>query len=323
MQAQLYRFRIESEVAPGRFAAVDEADQSQVWLVAAESYREQLAAHRPQLERIALDRECEYFTAGTRLYFVATLEAQSRELRASIAALGLGPVEAIPPPVLKPEAQANPRTAIWIFGSALALVAAVALIAALWPKSSAAAPEFVMAGTSLAIRDSTPGAIIHYTVDGSTPTEYSSTYDRPLAGLRNGAVVQAVAIAPDHAPSSASQYTYAPPTWLVAYGKAKEYLKTGRFAQARNALRIACQGEALDACNDLAKLYYYGKGGPVEVGKARETLGDACDRGNIDSCASAGRLYQLDGNSAEAGKYFQKACAGGVQIACNQLREAR
>lgn len=54
----------------------------------------------------------------------------------------------------------------------------------------------------VAISDSTPGAIVHFTVDGSIPTPASPIYMRPLASLASGTVVRAMATVDGKKPSA-------------------------------------------------------------------------------------------------------------------------
>jgi glycosidase len=90
----------------------------------------------------------------------------------------------------------------------------------------AAAPAFsVNAGTyttlqSVVINDSTPGATIYYTTDGSTPTNLSSTYSVPIAVTTN-TTLQAIAVASGYNNSSVTSASYtidfpaAPPIPMV------------------------------------------------------------------------------------------------------------
>ncbi|KAA6457989.1 hypothetical protein DYQ86_21755 [Acidobacteria bacterium AB60] len=84
------------------------------------------------------------------------------------------------------------------------------------PLTPTAAPFFSLAaGTyntpqTLTLTDSTPGAVIYYTTNGSTPTTLSTKYTGPIT-VASTELVQAMAQAPgyDVSPVSAKQYTYA------------------------------------------------------------------------------------------------------------------
>ncbi len=76
-----------------------------------------------------------------------------------------------------------------------------------------AAPTFnLAAGTyigpqTVTITDATPGATIYYTTDGSTPNTSSNVYTNPLSVV-TPETVEAMALAPNHAPSSVNSATY-------------------------------------------------------------------------------------------------------------------
>jgi hypothetical protein len=78
---------------------------------------------------------------------------------------------------------------------------------------STARPVFTPAGgtynttQSVTISDTTSGAVIYYTLDGSTPTEASSVYSTPLT-VSSVATIQAIAIAPQYSSSDISTATY-------------------------------------------------------------------------------------------------------------------
>ena len=66
---------------------------------------------------------------------------------------------------------------------------------------------------TVALSTSTPGAVIHYTLDGSTPSESSPVYAGPVPVSEKTTTIRAIAIAPGLPPSSVSSaaYTIAPP----------------------------------------------------------------------------------------------------------------
>lgn len=74
---------------------------------------------------------------------------------------------------------------------------------------------------SVAITSTTAGAVIHYTIDGSTPTAASPTYSNALA-LSTDTTVKAIATAAGHNPSAVATAAYtfqvATPTFSVAGG---------------------------------------------------------------------------------------------------------
>jgi serine/threonine protein kinase len=215
-------------------------------------------------------------------------------------------------------------------------------------KPATAAPVFTpAAGTypdaqTVAITDQTPNAEIHFTQDGSQPTENSPTYVLPIYNLASGTTVRAIATAEGHTPSSEVSGTY---TWSSAphlpakpagggatqagsatssvsnfYDQAKSAYDHKQFVLARSLFKQACDTGDMKACNYLGYLYAQGIGGVQSAQLARGVYGIACDQGTWSSCASLGSIYQDAGNTEDARKYFKKACDGGSAEGCNLLR---
>jgi outer membrane protein OmpA-like peptidoglycan-associated protein len=98
------------------------------------------------------------------------------------------------------------------------MVAAAAPAPKAAPAEAAAAAVFDPAAgeyagaQSIALSSTTPGAVIHYTADGSEPTADSTTYTNPIP-VEKSTTVRAIVVAPG-APNSAistGTYTIAPP----------------------------------------------------------------------------------------------------------------
>jgi len=76
-----------------------------------------------------------------------------------------------------------------------------------------AAPSFSVAGGSyysaqtVTVSDATSGAVIYYTVNGTTPTTASAVYRSPIA-IGNSATLNAIAVATGHTASSVTSATY-------------------------------------------------------------------------------------------------------------------
>ncbi len=81
-------------------------------------------------------------------------------------------------------------------------------------ETPAATPAFSpAAGTynatqSVSITDTTPGAVIHYTTNGTTPTATSTVYTGPIP-VATTQTIQAIAIAPNYLSSAVARATYA------------------------------------------------------------------------------------------------------------------
>jgi hypothetical protein len=61
---------------------------------------------------------------------------------------------------------------------------------------------------TVTITDSTSGAVIYFSTDGSTPTTSSTKYAAPITVSRTGTVVQAIAVAPGYTNSAIATATY-------------------------------------------------------------------------------------------------------------------
>ena len=204
----------------------------------------------------------------------------------------------------------------------------------------AAVPVLIPAGGTysvpqlVAISDATPKATIHYTTDGTPPTETSPVYTQALDGLPSGTVVRAIATAPGYTRSRGITGVYLwsgpgnpaektpeqNPPQPSAYDQGKAAYDHKKYVDARTFFGQACDGGEMRACNYLGYLYAEGLGGARDAAKARSIYQQACDQGTLTSCASLGSMYQDSGNTNEARKYFKKACDGGLSEGCNLLR---
>ncbi|HME57545.1 MAG TPA: chitobiase/beta-hexosaminidase C-terminal domain-containing protein, partial [Terracidiphilus sp.] len=180
----------------------------------------------------------------------------------------------------------------------------------------------------VAISDTSLLAVIHYTVDGSSPTEASPVYAQPITGLPSGSTIRAIAIAIGRAPSSevSGVYTWAGAKLLAAkppepsaYDQGKAAFDSEQYDKARPLLTQACDGGELNACNYLGYIYANGLGIPPDTETARKIYQKSCDGGHLRGCLGLGTLDQNDHRYAEARKYFNKACDGKLYDACKYL----
>ena len=102
---QLYRFQVVKELSPGVWAAIDEADQSNVSLVEVELDPNRRDSQLHELEEIAKNHACEAFTAETKFYLAAGSEQLAEELQNTIDAKGL---RTVPLPVKAAQAAIAP-----------------------------------------------------------------------------------------------------------------------------------------------------------------------------------------------------------------------
>jgi serine/threonine-protein kinase len=312
--------------------------------------RPELTRKYPGLEAIVMrllarEREQRFPSAAAFLEAIALPEAivpQRPSPRPKTIA------EAQPAPVPKAEPKAKRSgSSVWVIAAIL-----IAICMGVWAAmrflpitTAAAVPALNPPGgtyaqaRSVTISDATPNAVIHFTTDGSPPTEASPIYFLPISSLPSGAVVRAMATATGHSPSAdvtgvyiwfpASQPAVTPPTTaptaagISAYDQGKAAYDRKDYTKARTLFAQACNSNELRACNYLGYLYAQGRGGPQSEQTARVIYQKACDQGNLSSCASLGTMYQDAENKDEARKYFKKACDGGLIEACDLLRGAQ
>ena len=90
----LYRFRVEGEASDGVYSAVDEADQSKVFLAEVKPLADRWDEARPAMEKTAEDYKCESFSANGQFYFVAPSQSVGEEIRRVVKARVPGVFEA-------------------------------------------------------------------------------------------------------------------------------------------------------------------------------------------------------------------------------------
>jgi serine/threonine-protein kinase len=125
-------------------------------------------------------------------------------------------------PVPEPAQPTRPR-ARWLMiavAAALVLAGAAAFVYLRpRPRPAASVPVFTPApgaysqASTVTIADSTPGAVIHFTTDGSAPSESSPAYSQPFAATAGAVRLRALAVANGYTTSAETEglYTIAPP----------------------------------------------------------------------------------------------------------------
>jgi outer membrane protein OmpA-like peptidoglycan-associated protein len=114
------------------------------------------------------------------------------------------------------------------------------------------APGAYTAPQAVEISTATPGAVIHYTTDGSAPTADSPVYTGPIA-IDKTTTVQAIAIAPEIPASAVSSGTYSiappPPPPRVVVTKERLELKEKVFFETG---KTSVRPESFGLLDDVA-----------------------------------------------------------------------
>jgi serine/threonine protein kinase len=312
-----------------------------------ERLRPELAREHPWLGAIVMrllarDREQRFPSAAAFLEATAPQRLASRP--ATVVEKPTEPLPEEPTSTLK-----RSGSSLWVI-AAILLAVCLGIWAAMWfsqSKTATAIPVLSPPGgtyaqaRSVTISDATPNAVIHFTRDGSPPTETSPIYFFPISSLPTGAVVRAMATADGHTSSAditgvyiwsgTTQPAVNPPgptpaaTGPSVYDQGKSAYDRKDYTHARAHFSQACDGGELNACTYLGFLYYKGLGGQVDTGKAQVIYQKSCDGGHLRGCTGLGSLYVDAGDISNARKYFKKACNesqdADVKIeACDLLR---
>ncbi len=85
----------------------------------------------------------------------------------------------------------------------------------------------------------------------------------------------------------------------------------------------ACDGEDGAGCESLGHMHINGFGMKKDYKTAWKFYKMACSYGNAKGCYKSGLLYQVNKYSKDAKQLFRKACNGGYQDACRELKSYR
>ncbi len=95
------------------------------------------------------------------------------------------------------------------------------------------------------------------------------------------------------------------------------------FSKARKYFEKACDLKDGRGCDDLGRLYYYGRGVEKNSKKAAHFYSKACELKEGDGCGALGALYYNgDGvkqDSKKAVALFEKACKLGYKEVCEMV----
>jgi serine/threonine-protein kinase len=304
-----------------------------------ERLRPSLAKEHPGLEAIVMrllarEREQRFPSANAFLEAIAPQRPSS----SPVTVVEESPAQVSSPP---------PRSAVskWVWAAALSVVG-LGICAGVWfwkfmpatavPVLTPAEGAYTEA-LPVTISDATPNATIHYTVDGSTPTEASPVYMQPISGLASGSKIRAMATAMFQTPSAETSGVYtwteaprlaAKPPEPSAYDLGKSAYANKDYATARTLFKQTCDSGNMNACNYLGAIYDQGLGVPEDDAAASKIYQKSCDQGNMYGCYGLGSVFQFLGKNTEARKYFQKACNESQDVklkteTCKLLRDVQ
>ena len=246
-----------------------------------ERLRPSLAKEHPGLEAIVmrlLAREREHRFPSAKAFLEAIAPQQPAPCPVTV-------VEKSPAPVSRPPSRS--AFSKWVWAAALAVVG-LGICAGVWfwqSRPATVVPVLTPGGgtyaqaQSVTITDATPFATIHYTVDGSTPTEASPVYKQLISGLASGSKIRAIATAMFRAPSveASGMYIWTGATLLAAkppepsaYDLGKSAYDNKDYTQARTLFTQACDGVNMNACTYLGYIYANGLGIPPDADMARK-----------------------------------------------------
>ena len=168
-------------------------------------------------------------------------------------------------------------------------------------QSPAAAPTFSPAGgsfttaQSVTLTSTTPGAVIYYTLDGSTPSSSSTVYSTPI-GVAASETIKAIAVATNYSASSVSSAVYA--ITIPGVTASPTFSPTGSTYTAAQSVTLASATSGatiyytLDGSTPSSSSNVYST--PIGVGASETIKAIATSSGNSNSqVASAVYTIQL------------------------------
>jgi len=106
------------------------------------------------------------------------------------------------------------------------------------------------------------------------------------------------------------------------YSEAARLYQRGRYSEAANAYKIACDHFNAKACTDLGVMCRRGQGVRKNYPRAADLSLRGCDRGNALGCTNLGLMYWsnvLPKNDKRAVELFERGCDGGDKNGCRAL----
>jgi len=90
-------------------------------------------------------------------------------------------------------------------------------------------------------------------------------------------------------------------TGEMNYEDAREHEAAGDLVKARNRYNVGCLKTHIPSCDAYGVMNRDGKGGPIDLGVARDAFMISCEEGSDDSCGMLAELYETSLQSPEAG----------------------
>ncbi len=152
-------------------------------------------------------------------------------------------------------------------------------------------PGTYTASQQVTIADSTPGAVLYYTLNGSAPTTSSPIYAGPIT-VSTTATVSAMALAPGYwqSPAAAATYTITPPAATPTFSPAAGTYISAQKITIRDATAGAAVYYTTDGSTPTVSSPIYT--GPIAVA-ANETINAMATATNDSQSAVASATYTI------------------------------
>jgi len=99
--------------------------------------------------------------------------------------------------------------------------------------------------------------------------------------------------------------------------------EAGEHARAHKRYALACEAGVAEACGNWGLMFEHGQGVPVDLRRARELYGTACDSDDLEGCVYLGvATLAEDGSVAGVEDELRRACAKSFSRGCTTLAQA-
>lgn len=111
--------------------------------------------------------------------------------------------------------------------------------------------------------------------------------------------------------------------WAECAEAAASDHEAGEHARAHRRYALACEAGEVEACGNWGLMFEHGQGVPVDLRRARDLYGGACEDDDLDACVHLGvATLAEDGSVSEVEDGLRRACAKDVARGCTTLAQA-